>query len=140
MSNGRLFPNANTCMFVGRSAGRSCGRLLYTSMAIKFMDAPVSTKSCVGEPLTMMVHVAPGGAGHFPPSVGRVLGPLVTSSLIRASRCRCGPGAGALPVAAPRLFVVYFLGGRGGASRAAAAVALTQRVVMRASRTRAGSA
>ncbi|KAJ1198400.1 hypothetical protein NDU88_002241 [Pleurodeles waltl] len=34
MSNGRLFPNANTCMCVGRSAGRGCDRLLYTSMAI----------------------------------------------------------------------------------------------------------
>ncbi|KAJ1131953.1 hypothetical protein NDU88_010283 [Pleurodeles waltl] len=57
MSSGRLFPNANTCMFVGRSAGRGCDRLLYTSMAIKFMDAPVSTNACVGEPLTMTVHV-----------------------------------------------------------------------------------
>ncbi|KAJ1210883.1 hypothetical protein NDU88_006245 [Pleurodeles waltl] len=64
MSSGRLFTNATTCMFVGRSAGRGCDRLLYTSMAIKFMDAPVSTNACVGEPLTTTVHFR--GGGHFP--------------------------------------------------------------------------
>ncbi|KAJ1158082.1 hypothetical protein NDU88_010776 [Pleurodeles waltl] len=84
MSSGRLFPNANTCMFVGRSAGRGCDRLLYTSMAIKFMDAPVSTNACVGEPLTMTVHVGRGGASRAAAAVALGLRVAVRSSRTRA--------------------------------------------------------
>ncbi|KAJ1162475.1 hypothetical protein NDU88_002943 [Pleurodeles waltl] len=119
MSSGRLFPNVNTCMFVGRSAGRGCDRLLYMSMAIKFMDAPVSTSACVGEPLTMTLHLREGW-GTFPVIVGRprlssvCSGAPVTLALISAFLCWCG-----------------------GSSLVPAAFALGQRVLLGAGRTRA---
>ncbi|KAJ1153689.1 hypothetical protein NDU88_006447 [Pleurodeles waltl] len=63
--------------------------------------------------------------------------------MIRASRCWCGPGAGAFPVAAPRLSVIYynffflFFRERVEAPPGSAAAALGQYVAMRTGRTRA---
>ncbi|KAJ1165316.1 hypothetical protein NDU88_005744 [Pleurodeles waltl] len=59
-----MFPNAKTCMLVARSAGSGLGNSLYISMAIRLMDAPVSTSAGTEEPCTLTSHVlgpAPGG-------------------------------------------------------------------------------